>query len=100
MNIAFCVLTALWLVMQVLVPVYHHHGGGNSPSSASVQWQNAHGDEHECYVCHLNYSPANVTPSNGELVPVLESAPLTAVIQSLHLPDPVVTPSVRAPPIA
>lgn len=98
LNILFCLLTALWLVMQVVVPAYHHHAAGGSNSSAGLQWQNAQDDQHECYICHLNHSPANVTLSHSELVPALEPVLLTVPAPSLYPSDLIAIPPVRAPP--
>lgn len=99
-NILFCFFTVMWLVMQVIVPAYHHHGGKVVPSCAGAQWQSGQSDQHECYICHLNHSPANVTFSNGELVPVLEPPSPIVFISNLYSSESILTPHVRAPPVA
>lgn len=99
-KIAFCVLVLLWLVMQVAVPAFHHHVDSAITSSASTQWQGIHGDQHECYVCHLNYSPVDVQPSQGELLPVLESSSPILSSPILLPTNSVAIPPVRAPPFA
>ncbi|MGC8784144.1 MAG: DUF2946 family protein [Armatimonadota bacterium] len=99
-NILYCLVTALWLVMQGVVPTYHHHEAGRLDSPAGTQWQAAHGDEHDCYICHIHYSPAQVASSESGLLPVLGSTPLVVPQQPIHPSAPPIIHPARAPPAA
>ena len=97
-KIGFCGLIVLWLVTQVAVPAFHQHLDSASSSSTSTQWQDRHDDGHECYICHLNYSPVDLQPSHGELVPVLEDHSSIASSSVVPPTNTVAIPPVRAPP--
>jgi hypothetical protein len=98
---ALLLLTVLWLVMQVFVPVYHHHTHPcRASDSPQAYWQNNQHDEHDCHICSLHYSPSSPDVQVTDVViPEYTDAPCSR--DTLLTPLRVVSnPSERAPPTA
>ncbi len=92
-------MMALWLVMQVFVPVLHNHcDHPPTRDEATAQWSVLQDDASHCAICSLLHSPAAPTADTPQGQVAVESnaqasAPRAVAHSALYL-----VPSFRAPP--